>query len=417
LREHASEREKLAITADYYSSVTGELEKAEQTYQEWIESYPRDRAAHGNLGIVYVAQGQYEKAVDAYRETLRLAPDNVSPYEGLGNSLPALQRFDDARQIIQQAQARKLDDFILHNALYALAFLRADSPAMAEQQQWFTGQPDSENFGLALASDTEAYAGHLGKARELTKRSVDSAIRADSKENGAIWQENAALREAAFGNAAEAKQAAAEALKLVPTSQGVEVEAALAFSMAGDAARAESSAQDLNKRFPLDTQMQSLWLPAIRGQLALDRKNPADALNALQAAAPPIELGQILFPANLSCLYPTYVRGEAYLAAGQGNAAVAEFQRILDHGGIVWNCWTGALAHLGVARANALQAGTGHVGTGVSPVQGEQSSPADRDAARVRALAAYKDFLTLWKDADPGIPILKQAKAEYAKLQ
>jgi tetratricopeptide (TPR) repeat protein len=182
----------------------------------------------------------------------------------------------------------------------------------------------------------------------------------------------------------------------------VEVETALAFAMAGDAARAETLAQDLEKRFPLDTQMQSLWLPAIQGQLALDRKNPASALTTLQAGSA-IELAQILFLNNLSCFYPTYVRGEAYLAAGQGSAAAAEFQKILDHSGIVWNCWTGSLAHLGVARANALEART--------------SQGADADAARVRALAAYKDFLTLWKDADPDIPILKEAKAEYAKLQ
>jgi tetratricopeptide (TPR) repeat protein len=190
--------------------------------------------------------------------------------------------------------------------------------------------------------------------------------------------------------------------KLAPTSQGVESEAALAFAMAGDAARADSLAQGLNKRYPLDTQMQSLWLPAIQGQLALDKKNAASALNALQAASS-IELGSIQFVANISCLYPTYVRGEAYLAAGQGSTAAAEFQKILDHSGIVWNCWTGALAHLGVARANALQSKT--------------SQGADADAARVRALTAYKDFLTLWKDADPNIPILKEAKAEYAKLQ
>jgi tetratricopeptide (TPR) repeat protein len=402
LREHASEREKLDITANYYLSVTGELEKATPTYQEWNDSYPRD-PAHGNVGAVYAEQGQYEKASDAQRESLRLAPDNASPYAALANSLLALQRYDEARHMAQEAQARKLDNFILHTALYALAFLGADSSAMAEQQQWFAGQPDAENSGFSLASDTEAYAGHLSKARELTKQSIDSAIRADSKENGAIWQAIGAQREAAFGNPAEAKQAAAEALKLVPTSQGVEVEAALAFAMAGDVARAESLAQDLNKRFPLDTQMQSLWLPAIRAQLALDRKNPADALNVLQAAAPPIEFGQINFVANISCLYPTYVRGEAYLAAGQGSAAAAEFQKILDHSGIVWNCWTGALAHLGVARANALQSKT--------------SQGADANSARVRALAAYKDFLTLWKDADPDIPILKQAKAEYAKLQ
>ena len=181
------------------------------------------------------------------------------------------------------------------------------------------------------------------------------------------------------------------------------MEAALAFAMAGDTARAESLAPDLGKRYPLDTQVQSLWLPAIHAQLALNKKNPAAAANNLQVAAAPLELGLIPFLVNISCLYPTYVRGQAYLAAGQGSAAATEFQKILDHSGIVWNCWTGALAHLGVARANALQART---------AQG-----ADADAARVRALAAYKDFLTLWKDADSDIPILKEAKAEYAKMQ
>ena len=401
LREHASEREKLAITADYYSSVTGELDKAAQTYEEEIASYPRDYRAYLNLGNVYGEQGQHEKAREANRQSLDLAPDNGLPYAVLVNSLLALQLFDEARQTIQQAQARKLDNVILRNDLYALGFLGADFPAMEEQQHWFTGKPE-ENYGLSLASDTEAYAGHLRKARELTQRSIDSAIRADRKETGAIWQEIAAQREAAFGNATDAKQEAAQGLRLYPASQAVEVEATLAFAMVGDAARAEPLAQDLNKRFPLDTQMQSLWLPAIRAQLALNRNNPAAAISALQAASA-IELGQIAFVANLSCLYPAYIRGEAYLAAGQGSAAAAEFSRILDHSGIVWNCWTGALAHLGLARANALQART--------------SQGADADAARVRALAAYKDFLTLWKDADPDIPILKQAKAEYAKLQ
>jgi serine/threonine protein kinase/tetratricopeptide (TPR) repeat protein len=402
LRAHASEREKLQIAATYYSNVTGELDKAAQTFEEMIQSYPRDYRAHLDLGNVYTSQGQYEKGTESYRQSLRLAPDNLAPSADLANGLLSLQRFDEARQVIREAQARKLDDVVLHNALYALAFLGADAAAMAEQQTWFAGKPDYENFGLALASDTEAYGGHLGKARELTKRAVDSAIRADSKESGAIWQANAALEQAAYGNPTEARQLAADALKLVPTSQGVESEAALAFAMAGDTARAEPLAQDLGKRFPLDTQIQSLWLPAIQAQLALDKKNPALALNALQAASR-VELGQINFAINISCLYPTYVRGEAYLAAGQGSAAAAEFQKILDHSGIVWNCWTGTLAHLGVARANALQSRT--------------SQGADADAARVRALAAYKDFLTLWKDADPDIPILKEAKAEYAKLQ
>ena len=402
LREHASEREKLGIAASYYRSVTGELDKAAQTYQEEIESYPQDYAAYTNLGTDYSTQGQYEKAAEVTRQALRLAPDRVASYDNLANYALALQRFDETREIIHEAQARKMDDYLLHNALYALAFVGSDSVAMAEQQQWFVGKPDYENFGLVLASDTEACAGHLGNARELTKRSIDSAIRADSKENGAIWQANAALQQAAYGNPAEARQSAAEALKLAPASQGVQVEAALAFAMAGDTVRAEYLAQDLEKRFLLDTQMQSLWLPAIQAQLALDKKNPASALNDLRAASP-IELGQIGFLNNLSCLYPTYVRGEAYLAAGQGTAAAGEFQKILDHSGIVWNCWTGALAHLGVARANALQSQT--------------SQGPDADAARVRALSAYKDFLTLWKDADPDVPILTQAKAEYANLQ
>ena len=403
LREHTSGREKLEITGNYYDAVTGELDKAAQMDQEWIQRYARDPDAYNSLGTVLAQKGQYEKAAEITRQAVRLAPDRVYLYDSLAAYSLALQRFDETRQIIHETQARSLDEHSFYNSsVYGLAFLSSDSAAMAEQQQWFAGQPGYENSGLALASDTEAYGGHTGKARKLTKQAVNSAVRADNKESGAIWQANAALQEAAFGNAAEAKQAAEAALKLAPTSQSVEVEAALAFAMAGDAARAEPLAQNLNKRFPLDTQVQSLWLPAIRAQLALDRKNPADALNVLQAAAS-IELGQIFFVNNLSCLYPTYVRGEAYLAAGQGAAAAAEFQKILDHSGIVWNCWTGALAHLGVARANALQART--------------SQGADVDAARVHALATYKDFLTLWKDADPDIPILKQAKAEYAKLQ
>ncbi len=402
LREHASEREKLTISAQYCSLVTGELDKAAQTYQEAIESYPRDAPAYGNLGVVFSAQGQYEKAVEVTRQGLRLAPDRLSSNLNLANWTFALQRFEEARQVIHEGQARKLDNFGLHLALYALAFLGSDSTAMTEQQQWFAGKPE-ENFGLALASDTEAYGGHVAKARELTKRAVDSALRADSKETAATWQTNAGVQQAAYGNPTEARQSAAEALKLVPTSQSVEVEAALAFAIARDTARAESLAQDLNKRFPLDTQVQSLWLPAIQAQLALNRKDATSAINLLQPALPPIEYGQIEFVANISCLYPTYVRGQAYLAAGQGGAAATEFQKIIDHSGIVWNCWTGALAHLGVARANALQA--------------KNAQGADADAARVRALAAYKEFLTLWKDADPGIPILKEAREEYAKLQ
>jgi tetratricopeptide (TPR) repeat protein len=376
-------------------------DKAAQSYQEEIQAYPRDYRAHLDLGNQYGSLGEWEKAREEYAESLRLAPDSAGPAANLVNSLLALQRFDEARQLLQHVEARGVDIFLHHNALYALSFLGADFPGMEEQLKWFTGKPE-ENFGVSLASDTEAYAGHLRKATELTMRSTDSAIRADSKETGAIWQGIAAQREAVFGNATDAKQEAAQGLKLYPASQGVEVEAALVFAMAGDTTRAESLVQDLNKRFPLDTQVQSLWLPSIQAQLALNRKIPTEAVHDLQAASP-VELGEISFVANLSCLYPTYIRGEAYLATGQGKEAAAEFQKVLDHNGIVWNCWTGTLAHLGVARAKALQA--------------KNSTGADADAARVRALAAYKTFLTLWKDADPDIPILKQAKAEYAKLQ
>jgi tetratricopeptide (TPR) repeat protein len=400
LRDHASERERLEITGHYYQWVTGELDKAAQTFREETESYPREPSAYANLGVVYGQLGQYEKAAEIYRQAIPLAPGNVASYVSLATYTLALQRFSETKQIIRGAQARKLDDYGLHSALYALAFVGADSDAMTEQQQRLEGKAESENYGLALASDTEAYGGHLDKARELTRRAVDSAIQTDQKEIGATWQANAALQQAAYGNAAEARQSAAKALKLAP-SLGAEVEAALSFAMAGDTERAGSLAKDLGKRFPLNTQMQSLWLPAIQAQLALNQKNSALALSDLRAASA-IELGQIDFLLNISCLYPTYIRGEAYLAAGDGSAAAAEFRKILDHSGIVWNCWTGALAHLGLARANALQA--------------KSSQGADADAARVRALAAYKDFLTFWKDANRDIPILKQAKAEYAKL-
>ncbi len=391
-RSHSSEREKLAIAADYYRFVTGELDKSAQTYQEWIENYPRDDAAYSALGIAYASLAQYDKAAEAHRENLRLAPDVGAPYMNLGNCLLALQRFDEARQIAKSALAQNFDDYILRNELYALAFLGQDNAAMDEQAAWFRSQPDSEHFGLALESDTQAYSGHLSKARDLTKQAIESAVRNDSKENAAIWQDNQALREAAFGNLAEARSNAEAALKLEPGSQSVQLEAALALAMAGENARAESLARDLDHRFPLDTQVQSLWLPAIQAQLELNRKNPAAAIDRLEASSR-IDLGQIQFINNISCLYSVYIRGQAYLAAGKGSEAAAEFQKIVDHSGIVWNCWTGALAHLGLARAYALSGDTR------------------------KAQAAYQDFLALWKDADANVPVLREAKAEYAKLK
>jgi len=399
LRQYVTQREKLTVTANYYEFVTGEVDKAIQTFQERMANYPREPIAYADLSWAFAAKGQFEKAAEVARQGILDSPQSSGNYLNLVIYVLSLQRLDEARQVIHEVQARKIEDYGIHFQLYRLAFLDSDPAAMAEQQRWFVGKPEYENFGLALASDTEAYAGHLGKARELTKRAIDSAVRADQREGAAVYLTGRGLQEAAYGNATEARRSAAEALKRAPTSPGVGVEAALAFAVAGDASRARSLAQDLGKRFPLDTQMQSLWLPSVRAQLALNRRDPSAALNALSVASP-IELGYTVY--GDTCLYHVYVRGDAYLAGGQGKAAAAEFQKILDHSGIIVNCWTGALAHLGVARANALEAKT---------LQG-----AEADAARVRALAAYKDFLALWKDADPGIPILTQAKAEFAKL-
>ena len=391
-----------SIDAAYYRNVTGELDKAARTYQEQMDSYPRSSSAYNNLGLVSAQQGQYEKAEEMTRQALRLASDVAVYHENLTTYVMALQRFDETLQIIHQAQAQKIDPAEFHVTLYQLAFLGADSAAMGEQQQWLAAKPDYENWAFSLASDTEAYAGRLSKARDLNRRAVDSSIRADDKESGAVYLANFALMQAAYGDTADVRKTADEALKLAPASPGAAVVAALAFAAVGDTARAETIAQDLAKRYPLGTQMQHLWLPAIQAQLELVRKNPARALNVLQSASA-IELGLVPFSNNTSCLYPVYVRGEAYLSAGQGSAAAAEFRKILDHSGIVGTCWTGARARLELARAESLQS--------------RASQGADADAARVRSLTAYKDFLTLWKDADPDAPLLKAAKAEYATLQ
>jgi serine/threonine protein kinase/tetratricopeptide (TPR) repeat protein len=400
LRDHASEREKLAIAAAYYRDVTAELDKAAQMYQQNIDSYPRDSVVHNDLAGIYAQEGEFEKAAEEERESIRLAPVNVAAYANLSSWLIAMQRYPEAQQTIQSALAQKLDSDALHLSLYGMAFIGSDTHVMGEQAIWLESKSDFENEGLGLESDTEAYYGRLFKARELTKRAIDSAVHNDNKEGGALWEADAAVREAAFGNVSEARRDANGAMKLAPTSRGVQIEAALALAIigdvrAGDVAQADTLAQDLAKRYPLDTHMQSLWLPAIQAQLALDRRNPAAAVALLPSGtrAARIEVGAIPFLSNVSCLHSTYMRGQAYLAAGQGNSAAIEFQKILDHKGIVWNCATGALARLGLARALALAG--------------------DKE----RALAAYKDFLDLWKDGDSDIPILKEAKAEYAKLQ
>ena len=402
LRQHANDRSKLMITGNYYSVVTGEHDKSAGTFHEMIETYPRSATAYFSLGEEYAALGQYETAAEMTAKAQELGPGEIPAYSNLIGYQLALQRFGDARATLDRAKARDMDGYMFRVPLYAMAFLRGDSSGMAEEQQWLTSHPETKHYALSLASDTEAYGGRLTAARELTKRSAEAAIAADSKENAAIWWENAALREVASGDAMHGAQDAADGLKLAPESQGVGVEAALAFAIASENGRAKSLAEDLDKRYPLDTQTQSFWLPAIRAQLALNGKNPAEALRVLQTVESPVEYGMISFANNPSCLYPTYIKGQAYLASGQAANAATEFQKVIDHTGMVWNCSTGALAHLGLARANTMES--------------KKAKGAVADAARVRALSQYKQFLDLWKDADPGVPNFKMAKAEYGKL-
>lgn len=400
LRDRTSELERLQIAAEYYAYVTGELEKSLQALQQDIE-YKRDSVYIG-LADVYSRLGQNEKAAEAARTLVARDPDFSFGFGSLASDDLALQDFTGVRQVVQEVQARGVDSYSPHYYLYRLAFLQGDSAGMTDQLRWFAGQPVYEGGGLTLQADTEAYAGHLKKARELIISAAESAIREGNKQNAAMYRANGALQEAAYGSSVEGRQSAAEALRLGPGNPNVAVQAALAFAMTGDVARATSLLQDLGKRFPLDTQMQLLGIPPIQAQLELGQGQPELALNALRAGLP-IEYASIPFSDNISCLYSTYLRGQAYLAARQGAAAAGEFQKIIDHTGIVGNCWTGALAHLGVGRANALLSTTS---------QGDQGS-----AARAQAVDAYNRFLILWKDADPEIPILKEAKAEYAKLK
>jgi len=392
LREHASERERLSIEGAYYQIVTGELEKAAQIYRELIVSYPREVTGYRELATVYSQLGDWIGAEDMTRQKQALDPTG-GPGE---NNFIALQQFADFRKAVQGQPPQAIDQ--MREGLYGMAFLEGDQAEMEEQLRGFGDRYE----GFSLASQTEAYHGRLAKARELDAKAVQAAIRVDSKENAGIDHGTSAQWEIVFGNSKNGRQMAGAALKYAPDSPGTNLEVAMAFALAGDSTQAESMANSLNQRYPLDTQIQSVWLPAIRGQIALNRHDPELALSALGAPSK-VDMGNTLFVSNASCMYASYIRGQAYLAAGQGAEAAVEFQRILEHPGVIWNCWTGALARLGVARANALQV--------------QNSTGAEADLARTSALEAYKSFLTLWKDADSEIPIYKQAKAEYAKLQ
>ena len=389
LRERVSEPEKLHITADY-AYAAGELERESETYELWVQSYPRDALPHRDLGANFASLGQYDKSVAETQEALRLEPNNVNSYGNLELVFVMLNRLGDAKVTFEQARAHQLDSGYLRLVNYYLAFLRSDSPEMAQQLAWGAGKPGAEDPLFSAQSDTEAYYGRLAKARDFSRRAVDSAVRADSKETAALWQVNAALREAEFGNAAPAKQGVTAALALAP-GRDVKVLAALAMARIADTARAKAMIEDLEKSNPSNTVLKIYWLPTLKAAIELNDGHSAQALVFLEAAAP-YELGGPP-PFQLGTIYPAFLRGQAYLTARNGSAAAAEFQKFLDHRGIVVNFPLGALAHLGLARAYALSGDT------------------------AKAKSAYQNFFALWKDADPDIPILKEAKAEYARLQ
>ena len=381
LRERVSERERLYIEAKYYHFVSGDLEKARQAYELCAQVYPRDTVPHTNLDVFYGALGQHDKALEQARENHRLEATGIS-YVNLVDDYMNLNRLEEAQATVREAQAKNIDSAGLHFQMYELAFLQNDAAGMKQQVDWAAGRP-GEVGALAAQAAAEAYSGRLRKAQELSRRAVALAERAEEKEWAAGIEGRAAWREALFGNAAEARKRT-EAMLALSAGRDRQCDAALQLALVGDAARAQALGDDLAKRFPEDTEVRFDCLPTLHAQFALSRNDPLKAIELLQAATP-TEMG-------MGGLYPAFVRGRAYLAAHQGAEAAGEFQKILDHRGLMALDPVGALAHLQIGRAYAMQGDT------------------------AKAKAAYQDFLTLWKDADPDIAIFIAAKAEYAKL-
>jgi serine/threonine protein kinase len=386
LRDRVSERERYRISAFYFDKVTGEIEKATEAYELWAKSYPRDLVPRGNLAVIYGALGQYNKAVAENEEQQRLGASLVG-YGNLASFYINVNRSQDAQRMIQEAQQKNFDGLIIRQDLYVLAFLAGDNAEMERQVAWGAGRPGEEDQMLNTHADTQAYYGRLEKARDLARRATDSAVRADAKETGAQWLAYHAVREAELGNVAAARQGVTRALALSP-GRDVKVLAALALARSGDTAQSKSILESLQKSDPSNTYLKVYWFPLIEASIAIAQQAPDQAIVALEPALP-YELGS---PPPGTSTYPAYIRGLAYLAQKNGLAGAAEFQKFLDHSAIVQNFPLGALAHLQLGRAYAVSGDT------------------------AKAKAAYKDFLTLWKDADPDIPILKEAKAEYAKL-
>ncbi len=390
LRERVSEREKFYIVSHYEFFVTGNLVAARKAYELWAQTYPRDPSPAVNLNSIYSNLGEYDKALAAAQEAMRLGSGSGISYANLIISYLLVNRLDEARATAQEAHDRNLDNPLNHINLYSIDFLQHDAAGMEREAAGLMGKPGLEDIMLYNESDTASCAGQFSKARELTRRAADSAQRADEKETAAGYHAEAALREALVGNMSLAKSQA-QAATAISNGKDVEAVSAIALGLAGDAPQATRLASDLANRFPEDTIVQSNYLPTIRTAMALQAGNATKAIEALAPAAP-YELGSPAQTLSFA-LYLVYLRGEAYLVSRQSSSAAAEFHKILDHYGVVGNEPIGSLAHLGLARAHAISADT------------------------AKAKIAYQDFLALWKDADPDIPILKQAKTEYAKLQ
>jgi serine/threonine protein kinase/tetratricopeptide (TPR) repeat protein len=390
LRERVSERERFSIEAYYYLAATGELEKAAQVYELWRQTYPRDFTPYGNLGWISGALGDWEKASKESRQALRLEPNNAVNASNVGLTYASLNRLDEADAVYKQAEERQLKGELLQQARYLLAFLKGDTEQMAQLASAAAGKPGMEDLMLAVQADTEAWHGKFQNAGELTRRAVDSARRRDANEAAASYLVLAGLREVEAGRREQARSEAGAAVKLAP-NKVVRALAALVLARAGDTTAAENLAAELDTAFPVDTLVQRYWLPTIRAAVALQRKEPNQAIELLNPERT-LDLGQ---PTNFSViLCPVYLRGESYLMLHDGKAAAVEFQKFIDHYGLVANFPWGALARLGLARAYT----------------------AEGETVKARA-AAYQDFLTLWEDADPDIPIYKQAKAESANLR
>ena len=400
LRERASESEKLAISSFYDLVVTGNLEAARTSFQAWAQSYPRDEEPQVYLWFAYTAMGDYPKANAAALQALKLNPGSGNNVVNLAYSYQWIAQLDQAKATVRESRVHNIDSPWLPLVLYVVNFLQHDAAGMQQQVAAATGKPGVDDQILFLESETAAYYGEFAKSRELTRRAADSARRTDERETAAEYLSHAAMRDGLVGNFATATQQAQAALASA-NSKLSQAFSGIGLGLAGDSSQAERLAAELGKRFPQDTAVQFNFLPMIHAAVALHAADGKRAVDAL-AASTPYELaegnGAFTF-----ALYPVYLRGEAYLAAKQGAAARAEFQKILDYSDVVGNEPIGALAHLGLARAYALQA--------------QSEKGADADAARAKARAAYHDFLALWKDADPDIPILIAAKSEYAKLK